>query len=225
MPKALIVVTSASDLGGHKTGYWLEEVAAPFHVFRAAGFEVDIASPQGGSPPLDSASVAESFLTEDTKTFEADAAAKAKLEGTLKLGDVDAASYDVIFAAGGHGTAVDFPNNPVVNNALAAVYNAGGIVSAVCHGPMSFVGVEIDGKPLVSGKKVTAFTNEEEDAVNLSDKVPFLLETKLRELGGVYEKVAPWHPHAVADGRLVSGQNPQSSKVTAEKVVEVFKSN
>eukprot|EP00903_Cladosiphon_okamuranus_P008908 g8527.t1 len=227
MPKVLIVVSSANMMGEKETGYWLEEAAAPYCVFSDAGFEVDIASPQGGTPPCDPGSKAENFLTDHTRRFDADAAAQAKLAATAKLSDVDTSAYSAVFFAGGHGTCVDFSSNPDVNGTMEKVYAAGGVISAVCHGPTAFVGAKAaDGTTaLVSGKKMTGFTDAEEAQVGLSDKVPFLLEAKLVELGAEFSKADPWNPYAVVDGRVVTGQNPMSSELTAQKVVEILKAS
>eukprot|EP00668_Euglena_longa_P040834 GGOE01053750.1.p1 GENE.GGOE01053750.1~~GGOE01053750.1.p1 ORF type:complete len:253 (-),score=93.74 GGOE01053750.1:4-702(-) len=227
--KVLIVITSASDLGGHPTGYWLEEVAAPYNVFRAAGLQVTLASITGGKPPVDANSLADMFVTEDCKRFKEDAAAQAALASTqpvsLFLEVAKAGQIDAVFLPGGHGTAADFPESVPLRQVLEAVYSKGGVVSAVCHGPCGLVNVTdvATGQPLVKGKQVTGFSNEEEEQVGLTSKVPFLLEDGLKEKGGVYSKLDPWTPHAVADGRLVTGQNPQSSHATAVKVVEVLK--
>ncbi|MBX7098715.1 MAG: type 1 glutamine amidotransferase domain-containing protein [Myxococcaceae bacterium] len=217
--KILIVVTSHAVLGssGMKTGLWLEEVAVPYQVFRAAGAQVDLASPLGGPAPVDPKS--EKEPSAETKAFLADTAAVEKLKHTLPLGEVKG-GYDAVFVAGGHGTMWDLPTSADVARVLSEAWKAGKVVAAVCHGPAGLVGVkDAAGQPIVKGRRFTAFSNEEEAAVGLTKVVPFLLETRLAELGGTYERGPNWASHAVRDGRLVTGQNPASSKAAAQEVL------
>jgi putative intracellular protease/amidase len=221
MSKALIVATQATDLGGHTTGAWLEEVAAPYYVFTEAKYAVDFASPKGGKVPLDAGSLADGMLTDLAKKFQTDATATAKLDGSLALTAELATSYDIVFFAGGHGTCVDFP---ALGGVAAAAHNAGKVLAAVCHGPTVLCGegcVDAAGAPLIKGKKVTGFSDEEEKMVGLQDKVPYLLEAKLKELGGIYSSgPAAWGAYVVVDGRLVTGQNPGSSEKCAEAALQ-----
>jgi len=215
--KALIVCTSATDMGGHATGCWSEEVCGPYYVFLDAGCEVTVVSIAGGDVPLDAGSLSDSFKTENDKKMEAEGS--APLKGTKKLSEVDAAAFDMLFFAGGHGTCVDFPTDEVgavISKALAA----GKVVGAVCHGSMALVKARgADGEPVVKGKKVACFTDAEEEAVGLTQKVPFSLAQKMAELGATCEAGDSWSEIAVADGKLVTGQNPQSSVACAKLVL------
>lgn len=207
--KALIVTTSASMMGDHKTGAWSEEICGPFYAFQDAGIEVTICSISGGDVPIDDGSLTDQFKTEnDKKMIES---GSGPLKGTLALATQDASSFDIIFFAGGHGTCVDFPTD-AVGQVVADAFASGKIVAAVCHGSMAFANAKTaDGEPFVKGKTVTCFTDAEEEQVGLNEKVPFLLESKLKELGAVVETSAPWSDKVVQDGNLVTGQNPQSS--------------
>jgi putative intracellular protease/amidase len=222
MKKILMIVTSHDRLGATdtKTGFWLEELAAPYLEFIRAGAQVDIASPRGGKPPADPKS--ESEPTPAVKAFLADAAARAKLDATLRLSDVKG-GYDAYFVVGGHGVMWDLADNPALGTLLGRAYDDGKVVSAVCHGPGALVNVRLsNGEPLVKNKKVTGFTNAEEKAVGLAEVVPFLLESALRERGGAYESGPLWQPYAVTDGRLVTGQNPASSAPAAQQVLKLL---
>ena len=217
--KVLMIVTSHSKLGStdKATGFWLEELAVPYQTFTRAGVEVDIASPQGGKPPADPASVKADNA--DVKAFIADARAVNKLDHTLRLADVRA-DYDAVFVAGGHGVMWDLVDNPTLSALLSRTYADGKVVAAVCHGPAALVGAKkADGKPLVAGHRVAGFSNEEEQAAGLSEVVPFLLESKLSSLGGRYERGPTWKAFAVRDGQLVTGQNPASSQRVAEETL------
>ncbi|CAK0804924.1 unnamed protein product [Prorocentrum cordatum] len=212
--KALIVCTSATDMGGHATGCWSEEVCGPYYVFLGAGCDVTVVTIAGGDVPLDAGSLSDTFKTENDKKMEAEGS--APLKGTKKLSEVDAATFDIVFFAGGHGTCVDFPTDEV-GEAISKALAAGKVVGAVCHGPMALVKAKAaDGEPVVKGKKVACFTDAEEDAVGLSEKVPFSLAKKMAELGATCEAGDPWSEKAVADGKLVTGQNPQSSVACAK---------
>ena len=221
--KVLLVVTSHSQLGSTKepTGFWLEELAAPYAEFTKAGVQVDIASPLGGKAPADPRS--EKEPSEATRAFLSDAAAKKKLENTLVLEKVKE-SYDAYFVVGGHGVMWDLATHAPLHTLLTAAYARGAVVSAVCHGPAALVGVKApDGKPLVAGKRVVAFTNAEEKAMKLDTVVPFPLETRLREQGARFESGPMWNSFAVRDGRLVTGQNPASSAAVAREVLAALR--
>jgi putative intracellular protease/amidase len=222
MKKILMIVTSHDRLGstGTKTGFWLEELAAPYQEFVNAGAQVDIASPRGGKPPADPKS--ESEPTPAVKAFLADTAARAKLDATLRLADIQQ-TYDAYFVVGGHGVMWDLADNSALGGLLARAYDDGKVVAAVCHGPGALVNVRLaNGEPLVKGKKVTGFTDAEETAVGLEKVVPFLLERTLRDRGSKYESGPLWQPYAVTDGRLVTGQNPASSAPTAQQVLKLL---
>mmetsp|Transcript_2784 Transcript_2784/g.5763 ORF Transcript_2784/g.5763 Transcript_2784/m.5763 type:complete len:230 (-) Transcript_2784:179-868(-) len=224
MGKVLIITTSADMMGDHPTGAWLEEIAAPYNVFTGAGCQTDIASVKGGVIPIDAGSRGEGFYTEDCKTFEANEEAMKKFNESLALDSVDVCSYDAIFLSGGHGCCVDFESTPSVLMAIEKMYAAGKVVSAVCHGVLAFVNAKKpNGEPLVKDLKVCAFTDDEEKAVGLDGKVPFLVESKLRELGADFQKGADWASKVVRDGNLVSGQNPGSSLEAAKLALEACK--
>ena len=218
----LMILTSHDQLGdtGEKTGFWLEEFAAPYYVFKDAGAAITLASPKGGQPPLDPKSDAPDTQTDATKRFRADAAATAALAATYKLADVDVANYDAVFYPGGHGPLWDLANDQhsiaLIEDALAADKPVG----LVCHAPAALKNVRAsDGSPLVRGRKVAGFTNGEEAAVGLTDVVPFLVEDMLKENGGNYSKGADFAPYAVQDGMLITGQNPASSEEAAKMVL------
>ena len=214
----LIVLTSHADLGttGKKTGFWLEELAAPYYVFKDAGATLTLASPAGGQPPLDPVSADADALTDATRRFDADPEAKAALAATHRLGDVNVADYDAVFYPGGHGPLWDLAEDPTSIALIEAAIAAGKPVAAVCHAPGVLRHVRAaDGQPLVKGKAVTGFTNTEEAAVGLTDVVPFLVEDMLVANGGTYSKTADWGVHVVRDGLLITGQNPASSAEAA----------
>lgn len=218
----LMILTSHDQLGdtGKKTGFWLEEFAAPYYVFRDAGATITLASPKGGQPPLDPKSDEPDAQTEATKRFKGDLEANAQLAATHKLSDIDIAQYDAVFYPGGHGPMWDLANDSasiaLIQNALAADKP----VAAVCHAPAALKNVkDADGTPLVQGKTVTGFSNSEEDAVGLSDIVPFMLEDTLKEQGGEYSRGDDWAVHVVEDGLLITGQNPASSEEAAERLL------
>ena len=217
--RILLIVTSHGELGatGQKTGFWLEELAAPYRVFVEAGVEVDIASPRGGRPPVDPKSDKEP--KGDARRFLDNPEAMAKLENTLPLGAIDR-SYDAYFVVGGHGVMWDLAVSAEAQATLAGAFDGGKVVAAVCHGPAALVNVRLgSGAPLVEGRRVAGFSDEEEKAVGLESVVPFPLETKLRELGGRYERGPTWGSFAVRDGRLVTGQNPASSAAVARETL------
>lgn len=222
MPHVLMVLTSHDTLGdtGEKTGFWLEELAAPYYRFAQAGWQITLASPKGGRPPLDPKSNLEDFQTEDTRRFEADAEAQARLANTSVLADVTADDYDAVFYPGGHGPLWDLVEDADSIKLLEHFYQAGKPVAAVCHAPAVLLNVNISGQPLVADKSVTGFSNSEEAAVELTEVVPFLLEDALQEKGARYQKTAAdFDSFIVADGHLYTGQNPASSAPLADRVI------
>lgn len=222
--KILMVLTSHDQLGntGRKTGFWLEEFAAPYFVFRDAGVDVTLASPKGGQPPIDPKSDLPENQTPAMARFKKDAAAQRALANTVKLADVKAENYDTVFYPGGHGPMWDLAESPVSIALLESFYNSGKPIALVCHAPGVLRHVKYKGAPLVKGKHVTGFTNGEEAEVELTHVVPFLVEDELLRLGAVFEKVADWQPFAVTDGRLVTGQNPASSTVGAQALLKLM---
>jgi putative intracellular protease/amidase len=222
--KIVMVLTSHDQLGktGHKTGLWLEEFAAPYYVFRDAGVELTLASPKGGQPPIDPKSDLPENQTPAMARFKGDDVAKKALANTIKLADVRAADYDTVFYPGGHGPMWDLAESPVSIALLEAFYLSGKPIALVCHAPGALRHVVSGGAPLVKGKRVTGFTNEEEVAVQLTKVVPFLVEDELKRLGAKFEKVANWQPFSIVDGRLVTGQNPASSERTAENLLQLL---
>ena len=220
--KILMILTSHDMLGdtGKKTGFWLEEFAAPYYVFKDAGAEITLASPKGGQPPLDPKSDAPDAQTEATKRFKEDPQAVELLASTHILSEINAADYDAVFYPGGHGPLWDLANDADSIALIEATIAAGKPVAAVCHAPGILRDVKAaNGEPLVKGKKVTGFTNSEEAASGLTDVVPFLLEDMLKERGGIYSCEGDWAVHVVEDGLLITGQNPASSQKAAEMVL------
>jgi putative intracellular protease/amidase len=225
--KILMVLTSHDQLGntGKKTGFWLEEFAAPYYLLTDAGAAITLASPKGGQPPLDPKSDLPENHTEFTKRFRADTAAQTALANTKKLTDVSAHDFDAVFYPGGHGPMWDMPDNPISIALLEAFVKADKPVGAVCHAPVALVNVRgKNGDYLVKGKRVTGFTNSEEEAVGLTNVVPFLLEDRLKERGGIYSQAANWAPYVQVDGKLVTGQNPASSRPGAEALLKLLQS-
>jgi putative intracellular protease/amidase len=223
--KILMVLTSHDQLGdtGKKTGFWLEEFAAPYYVFKDAGAEITLVSPKGGQPPLDPKSVAEDALTDATKRFNADPEAQNALANTDLLSTISATGFDAIFFPGGHGPLWDLAENADSINLIQEFAAASRPIGAVCHAPAIFkYPRDADGKPFVSGKNVTGFTNTEEDGVGLTEIVPFLVEDMLKANGGHYQKGADWASFVVTDGMLVTGQNPASSEEAARKLLELL---
>ena len=220
--KILMVLTSHDQLGdtGKKTGFWLEEFAAPYYVFKDAGAEVTLSSPKGGSPPLDPKSDAPDAQTEATRRFKSDPAAQEVLSHTHTLSDVSIDGFDAVFYPGGHGPLWDLAEDTDSIALIEAMTAAGKTVSAVCHAPGVLRRVRAsDGSPLVKGRKVTGFANTEEEAAQLTKIVPFLVEDMLVANGGEYSKSADWQPHVVIDGKLITGQNPASSQSAARAVL------
>jgi putative intracellular protease/amidase len=223
MKKVLMVLTSHSELGntGRKTGFWLEELAAPYYTFKDAGVEVVLASPLGGQPPLDPKSNEPSFQTDLTRRFERDAQATAQLAATLRLDTVDQADFDTVFYPGGHGPLWDLAEDRHSIALIEAFIAAGKPVALVCHAPGVLRHASTPaGRPLVEGKQVTGFTNTEEAGVGLTEIVPFLVEDELKAKGGVYSKGEDWGSYVVQDGLLITGQNPASSAATAAALLE-----
>ena len=221
--KILIVLTSHDKLGdtGDKTGFWLEEFAAPYYVFKDAGAEITLASPLGGQPPLDPKSDAPDFQTDSTRRFKLDPAAQAVLLKTFKIVDVSAADFDAVFYPGGHGPLWDLAEDAASIALIEAMLEAGKPVAAVCHAPGVLRHPKApDGTPVVKGKAVTGFTNTEEAAVGLTGVVPFLVEDMLKQNGASYSKMEDWQPHVVTDGLLITGQNPASSEPVAKALLE-----
>jgi putative intracellular protease/amidase len=222
--KILMVVTSHDVLGstGRKTGFWLEEFAAPYFVFRDAGVEVTLASPKGGQPPIDPKSDLPENQTPAITRFKQDPEAQKALANTVKLADVKSADFDTVFYPGGHGPMWDLAEDPVSIALIESFYNSGKPVALVCHAPGVLRHVMYMGAPLVKGKHVSGFTNDEETEVQLNHVVPFLVEDELKRLGAIFEQVTNWVPFAVVDGRLITGQNPASSAMVAGKLMEVM---
>jgi putative intracellular protease/amidase len=223
--KILIVLTSHDKLGdtGKKTGFWLEEFAAPYYVLGDAGAMITLASPKGGQPPLDPKSDEPDSQTEATKRFKGDGDAQAALANTVKLQDISPDDYDAVFYPGGHGPMWDLAEDRDSIALIEAMYASGKTVAAVCHAPAAFRHTKApDGSPLVKGKSVTGFSNTEEDAVQLSSVVPFLLEDELKAKGANYSKADDWEPYATTDGNLITGQNPASSELVAKAVLKKF---
>lgn len=219
----LIVLTSHDQLGdtGKKTGFWLEEFAAPYYTFIDAGANVTLASPKGGQPPLDPKSDEPDAQTDATRRFGTDTAAQQALANTVPLGEADPYDFDAVFYPGGHGPLWDLAESVDSQTLIAAFYAANKPVAAVCHAPGVLKHVKApDGHPVVKGKKVTGFTNTEEQAVGLTDVVPFLVEDMLKENGGEYSKAADWASYVVEDGHLITGQNPASSEAVAQALLK-----
>ena len=220
--KILIVLTSHDKLGdtGEKTGFWLEEFAAPYYVFKDAGAEITLASPLGGQPPLDPKSDAPDSQTDATRRFRSDAAAQAELAKTHKLADVDADDFDGVFYPGGHGPMWDLAEDGTSITLIEAMLSAGKPVAAVCHAPAALRHPKTaNGLSVVQGRKVTCFSNTEEAAVGLTEVVPFSLEDMLKENGGSYSRGGDWQAHVVTDGLLITGQNPASSELVAKAML------
>jgi putative intracellular protease/amidase len=221
--KILMVLTSHDELGntGEKTGFWLEELAAPYYVFKDSGAGITLASPKGGQPPLDPKSDAIASQTDATRRFERDAGAKAALAATARLSAISHEDFDAVFYPGGHGPLWDLAEDPDSISLIENTIAAGKPVAAVCHAPGVLRHVKTpDGKPLVQGKSVTGFSNSEEEAVGLTKIVPFLVEDMLREKGGDYSKAADWQSHVAVDGLLITGQNPASSEDAAQALIK-----
>ena len=220
--KVLMVITSHDQLGntGRKTGFWLEELAAPYYIFKDAGVEITLASPKGGRPPLDPKSNEPDFRTDLTRRFEKDAAAEAQLDKTLRLDSVRQEDFDTVFYPGGHGPMWDLAEDKHSIKLIESFIAAGKHIGIVCHSTGALHHVKApDGKLLVQGREVTGFTNGEEEDVGLTKIVPFLVEDEMLKLGAVFSKVANWGVHVVSDGLLITGQNPHSSGPAAKTLM------
>ncbi len=222
--KVLMVLTSHNELGdtGRKTGFWLEEFAAPYFVFRDADAQLTLASPKGGQPPIDPKSDVPENQTPAMARFKSDKTAQEALSQTVKVADMKAEDFDTIFYVGGHGPLWDLAESPVSIDLLESFYNSGKPIALVCHSPGVLRHVTYKGAPLVKGKRVTGFTNEEEAVVQLTEVVPFLVEDELKRLGAIFEKVPNWEPFSIADGRLITGQNPASSTSAAQALLNLL---
>jgi putative intracellular protease/amidase len=222
--KILMVLTSHDQLGntGRKTGFWLEEFAAPYFVFHDAGVQLTLATPKGGQPPVDPKSDLPENQTPAMARFKQDPAAQSALAHTVKLADMKAADFDTVFYVGGHGPMWDLAESTDSISLIESFYNSGKPVALVCHSPGVLHRAMYKGAPLVQGKSVTGFTNGEEEAVQLTHVVPFLVENELIRLGAIFEKVANWQPFSVVDGRLITGQNPASSTVAAQNLLNLL---
>ncbi|CAN7529670.1 type 1 glutamine amidotransferase domain-containing protein [Phenylobacterium sp. LjRoot219] len=221
--KILMVLTSHDQLGdtGRKTGFWLEELAAPYYVFKDAGAQIVLASPKGGQPPLDPKSSEPDSQTDATRRFEADPEAMAALAATVPLSSVSQAEFDTVFYPGGHGPLWDLAEDPQSIRLIESTLAAGKPLALVCHAPGVLHRARTpEGRPLVEGREVTGFTNSEEAAVGLTQVVPFLVEDELQRLGGLFSKAADWQPYVVTDGLLITGQNPASSGPAATVLLE-----
>ncbi|SEM73030.1 Putative intracellular protease/amidase [bacterium A37T11] len=221
----LFVLTSHDQLGdtGHKTGFWVEEFAAPYYKFKDANVDITIATPKGGQAPADPRSMAESAQTAATDRYYKDKAAQDLIAHTHKLSEVKAVDFDAVFYPGGHGPLWDLANDTNSQKLILDFYSQGKPVGAVCHAPGVFKNITLaNGQPFVKGKNVTGFSNSEEAAVHLTDVVPFLVEDELRRLGGRYTKVADWGVHVVEDGLLITGQNPASSAAAADQMIALL---
>lgn len=221
--KILMVLTSHGELGnsGKKTGFWVEEFAAPYYVFADAGVDVTLASPKGGQPPIDPASTKEDAQTEATKRYDKDEELQKKMSETKKLEDINVNDFDAVFYPGGHGPLWDLANDLTSISLIEKFNEQMKPMAFVCHAPAALANVEDHKKPLVRDKKVTGFTNSEEEAVGLTDTVPFLVEDKMNQLGAHYSKGDDWSSYVVIDGRLITGQNPASSEKAARELLKM----
>ena len=223
--RILMVLTSHDKLGdtGEKTGFWLEELAAPYYVLKDAGVDITLVSPKGGLPPLDPKSDLPDFQTEDTKRFVDDAIAQQQLANTVSLASIDASAFDAVFYPGGHGPLWDLTNDKHSIELIVSLITANKPVASVCHAPAVLLKVKsADGQPLIHNKNITAFSNSEEDAVGLTNVVPFLLEDEIKQSGAVYHKGEDWASFVQVDGLIITGQNPASSAETAKALLQLL---
>jgi putative intracellular protease/amidase len=221
--KIVMVLTSHDQLGntGRKTGFWLEEFAAPYFVFKDASVELTLASPKGGQPPVDPKSDLPENQTPAMARFKQDQAAQKALAHTVRLTDMKAENFDTVFYVGGHGPMWDLAESADSIALIESFYNSGKPVALVCHSPGLLHRVTYQGAPIVKGKRVTGFANSEEEEVHLTNVVPFLVEDELKRLGGIFEKAPNWQPFSIVDGRLITGQNPASSTVAAQSLLKI----
>ena len=224
--KVLMILTSYARMGdtGKATGLWAEELAVPYYRFTDAGVQVDLASPQGGPAPIDAGSLKPRGQNEPlVERLLADEALQGLMQKTAKTADVDASAYDAVFFPGGHGTMWDLPHDAGVKRAVERAFAAGRLVASVCHGAAGLVSAQgADGQPLVKGRRINSFTDAEEAQAGLTSVVPFLLESRLRELGAQFEGAPNWQAFSVRDGQFITGQNPQSSERVASEVLQAF---
>lgn len=222
--KILMVLTSHDQLGntGRKTGFWLEEFAAPYFVFKDAGVHLTLASPKGGQPPIDPKSELPENQTPTMTRFQQDEEAKKALSQTTKLADVKAEDFDTVFYPGGHGPMWDLAESSVSISLIESFYNSGKPIALVCHAPGVLHRVTYKEASIVKGKRVTGFANSEEEEVGLTNVVPFLVEDELKRLGGLYEKAPNWQSFVIVDGRLITGQNPASSTAAAQALLKML---
>lgn len=222
--KVLFVLTSHDELGntGLKTGFWSEELAAPYYALSDKGIEITLASPKGGQPPIDPKSEDPTFQTDTTRRMDKDSVLLDKLKNTIKLEAVKMSDYDAVFYPGGHGPLWDLAESTTSQQLITEFYTANKPVAFVCHAPGVLKDVKVNGEYLVNDKNVTGFTNTEEEAVQLTKVVPFLVEDMLVKNGGHYSKIADWNPYAVVDGLLITGQNPASSEKVAEELLKLL---
>ncbi|MCG7502276.1 MULTISPECIES: type 1 glutamine amidotransferase domain-containing protein [Tenacibaculum] len=221
MKKVVFVLTSHEELGntGEKTGFWIEEFAAPYYLLKDKGVEVILASPKGGQPPIDPKSNEPDFQTPATLRFNKDEELQNVIANTTKLSDISEADYDAIFYPGGHGPLWDLAEDKHSIALIEAFYTNDKPVGAVCHAPIVLKDAQVHGEPLVKNKKVTGFSNTEEEIMQLTSIVPFLVEDELKNKGGIYSKAGDWQEYVIEDGNLITGQNPASSELVAEKLL------
>ncbi|KAF9657868.1 type 1 glutamine amidotransferase domain-containing protein [Tenacibaculum sp. ZH5_bin.1] len=221
MKKVVFVLTSHEELGntGEKTGFWIEEFAAPYYLLKDKGVEVTLASPKGGQPPIDPKSNEPDFQTPATLRFNKDEELQNVMANTAKLSEISEADYDAIFYPGGHGPLWDLAEDKHSIALIEAFYTNDKPVGAVCHAPIVLKDAQVNGEPLVKNKKVTGFSNTEEEIMQLTSIVPFLVEDELKNKGGIYSKAGDWQEYVIEDGNLITGQNPASSELVAEKLL------
>jgi len=224
MKKILFILTQCNDLGNnHPTGVWFDELSTPYYIFTARGFFVDFATIKGGSVPFDPLSMASEYKTPTVDRLKSDAITWQKLQNSLRLSDVNLWDYDAVFTPGGRGAMGDLPNNSYCNQELGKAFARGQIIASVCHGPAILVNVKgADGKSIIAGRKVNSWKNSEEESIGASETMPFLLETRLRELGGDFHSAPNFQEFAIRDGNLITGQNPASSEKIAKLTIEAI---